>query len=167
MIKILLTGIWAAFVTLGASYGAMTYMPRAGEKHQSQETNGGLDSLKTSEFSVPIVWDGAIEGYVVAQFSFTIATAEAKSLSIEPEDYILSAAFREIYETARIEKGRYKKLDISTLTRHIAENVNKRFRRPLVRDVLVQSLKFVKKGMARGRNTKPSGQSASKGSNGH
>ena len=44
--------------------------------------------------SVPVVADGAIRGYVVAQFAFTASAKLMKHMPIKPDLYVLDEAFQ-------------------------------------------------------------------------
>ena len=62
-----------------------------------RSTGGSLEHVRTKMISVPIIAEGAIQGYVIAQFVFSIDAKQLKQLSIRPEAILLDEAFKVIY----------------------------------------------------------------------
>src|SRR5262249_18918413 len=96
MIKLIICGLWACAVTLASSY-AVVYWQTGGRasaapdaKHEEPHeggggAGGGLEAVKTRMISVPIIADGAIQGYVLAQFSFTVDGSLMKRMPVKPD----------------------------------------------------------------------------------
>jgi hypothetical protein len=124
MIKLILSGLWVCLVTLASTYAAVSWHTGKASKAETQKLFGGLESVKTRMISVPIVADGAIHGYVMAQFVFTVDT--------------------------NVMKRHFKKQDLPGLSRQIADNVNKRLGVALIDDVLVQEMNYIAKENVRG-----------------
>ena len=121
--------------------------PEAALPHGSP---GELTPIRTRMISVPVVADGGIRGYVVAQFAFTAPAALMKHLSVKPDLYVLDEAFQLIFSGELIDFRQFKKQDLPGLGKKIAENVNKRLGTRVVEDVLVQELNYVPKDHVRG-----------------
>jgi hypothetical protein len=150
MIKIIGVGLWVCLVTLAASYGAVYF---SADKHVevAKDTPAGkLETIKTRMISVPIVGDGALHGYVMMQFVFTMDAAAAKSMRTAPELIFADEAFKTIYVTNTPDFRNFRKQDLQGLTKTITDSVNKRFGAALVQDVLIQELSFVPKDRLRG-----------------
>src|SRR5262245_32437732 len=96
MIRPILTGVWVCAVTMGSAYlGAAWQRPAApvAEKHDHGQS-ADLTLVRTRMISVPVVADGGIRGYVVAQFAFTAAAQLMKRMSVKPDMYVLDEAFQ-------------------------------------------------------------------------
>ena len=152
MIKLILSGLWVCLVTLASTYAAVSWLaPRAPEPEtQTQKLQGGLESVKTKMISVPVVADGAIHGYVMAQFVFTVDSKTMKHLSIKPDVFLVDEAFKAIYSGETIDFRKFKKRDLQGLSKQIGDNVNKRLGVRLIEDVLVQELNYIAKDHVRG-----------------
>ena len=100
--------------------------------------------------SVPVVADGGIRGYVVAQFAFTAPAKLLKHLPIKPDMFVVDEAFQLIFAGETVDFRQFKKQDLVSLSKKIAENVNKRLGMHVVEDVLVQELNYVPKDSVRG-----------------
>ena len=153
MIKLILCGLWVCVVTLLSTYAAVSWQTAArAPEHEpeAQKQFGGLESVKTRMISVPIIADGAIQGYVTAQFLYTVDGKVMKRLSVKPDDFLLDEAFRAIYGGTSIDFRKFKKQDLAGLSKQIGENVNKRLSVRLIEDVLVQELNYISKENVRG-----------------
>jgi hypothetical protein len=110
---------------------------------------GGLQSSQTDQVSVPIIADGAVAGYVLAQFTFTMKSDVLRRMSVKPEDFLMDAAFRAIYGGDATALRGSKKQDLQALTAAIKAKANERFGNELVEDVLIGKFNFVPKNEVR------------------
>ena len=149
MIRILLAGIWICLVTLIAAYAGVSMNAAAPASDKPDEFFGGLDYAKTEIISVPVIDEGDVQGYVIAQFVYTIDVKIKKKLSVPPDVFILDGAFRTIYENSEPDFKNLGKEDLDTLTATIRNKVNERFRAELVSDILIEIFNFVPKDSIR------------------
>jgi hypothetical protein len=151
MIKPILTGVWVCAATMGSAYlGAAWQRPAAVSESRDHGAATDLTLMRTRMISVPVVGDGAIRGYVVAQFAFTSPTKLMKQMSVKPDLYVLDEAFQLIFSGEMIDFRQFKKQDLPALGTKIAENVNKRLGVRVIEDVLIQELNYVPKDSVRG-----------------
>lgn len=151
MIKLLATGLWASLVTLGAVFGVLEWQKNAqtGEGGQAEMR---LEEYRTKAINVPIIGNGAFQGYMVAQFVFTVDATAMRQLAIDPEVYVLDEAFKTIYAGEQINFQNMKKQDLPALAKALADNVNGRLGLPIVQDVLIDQLSYIPKNDLRGQS---------------
>jgi hypothetical protein len=150
VVKFLLVGIWACLVTLGASYATVLWQADAPVDAKADEFFGGLDYVKTNPISVPMLSEGEIKGYVIAQFVFTVDGATLRKLSVPPDVFLLDEAYRAIFASGdKIDFKRLDKYNVDELTKQMAAKVNERFKTELVKDVLVEQLNYLAKDEVR------------------
>lgn len=149
MIKPILTGVWVCAATMGSAYVGATWQKPAAPAAERPD-NAELTPTRTRMISVPVVADGAIRGYVVAQFAFTAPAALMKQMPVKPDMFVIDEAFALIYAGETVDFRQFKKQDLPSLGKKIAENVNKRLGTRVVEDVLVQELNYVPKEKVRG-----------------
>jgi len=145
MIKLIFTGLWVCAVTLGASYYSISMKMGEAPEADQEQFFGGLDYVKTKMLSVPLMSDGVVEGYVMAQLVYTIEAKVLRRMSVKPDVFLIDEAFRNIYGGEAGNFRKPKRHDIDTLAATIKESVNKRFGTPFVQDVLIEDLGFVSK----------------------
>jgi len=145
MIRLVVTGVWVCLVTVLSSYAAAMWHSQKTEEPGVEKLFGGLQSMQTSMISVPVISAGAVEGYVLAQFTFTMSSDVVSRMSVKPDVFLLDSAFRTIYAADPSTLRGSKKQDFSVLTTAIKERVNERFGGPFVEDVLIEKFSFVPK----------------------
>jgi len=143
MLKFVGVAIWSCAVTLAAGYASVTWQLGQVPSKNEEKLFGGLDYVKTDTISVPVISEGEIKGYVIAQFVFTIEAKLLKRMSVKPNAFLLDEAFKTIYAGDIINFRKIEKQDLPRLAKLIAGNVNKRFGAKFVEDVLIEQLNYV------------------------
>ena len=95
--------------------------------------------------SVPVIRSGAIQGYVMAQFSFTADAKTLKRLSVKADTVVLDEAFKAIYGEEALDFRQMKQLNLPDLAKRIVEGSNQRFGARIVEDAFVQEFSYVTK----------------------
>lgn len=149
MIRLIATGLWICLVTALSTYAATLWQTETTPREEVEKLFGGLQSMQTSMISVPIVSEGAVQGYVVAQFTFTMQADLVRRMSVKPDVFLLDAAFRAIYGGDPAVLRGARKQDLQQLTAAIKERTNGRFGKPLIEDVLIEKYNYVPKGEVR------------------
>ena len=149
MIRLIITGIWICLVTALSSYAATLWRTHSTPEAEAQKLLTGLETLQTGMLSVPIVAEGAIQGYVLAQFNFAVQSDVLKRMSVAPDVFLADATFRAIYAADADAMRGAKKQDLKTLTTAIAGQLNQRFGDGFVKDVLIEKFAFVAKNEVR------------------
>jgi hypothetical protein len=151
MMKLLLAGLWASAVSLAAAFGMLQWQ-RSGAPATSVEAETTIEEFRTKAINVPIIGDGTIQGYMVAQFVFTVDAAALRKIPVNPEVYVLDEAFKTIYAGEQVNFQNMKKQDLPLLARKLGENVNRRLGMKIVQDVLIDQLSYIPKKDMRGGN---------------
>lgn len=143
MIKLLILGIWASVVSLGAAFGMMTWQSDQGEVVAPPPPAATL--LRTKTISVPMLLEGQVQGYVVSRFEFTVSSEKLSSSGATPESLVADEAFKLIYSRSAADVQIAKKHDLQALTKAIGDGVNRRFGSELIKDVLIESWSYLSK----------------------
>lgn len=144
MIKLVASCIWICFVTVAAGYGAATWKVRQTEVPVSAVKVEKLQYHKTGPLNVPMIANGAVQGYVVVQFGFT-ETAKAEHSALPPDAFLLDEAFRMIYSDPKLDFHHLEKYDVAALTKALIQKVNDRLHEDAIKEVLVEEINFVSK----------------------
>ncbi|EJN06358.1 hypothetical protein [Phyllobacterium sp. YR531] len=151
MIRIAIIGLWICVVALGSLYFAVK-QNSATASVTSQSTQV-LDDGKTEVFSIPIIIDGAVEGYVVTQLIYTLDSAVKASVKVPVAAFINDEIFRQFYGHYSDVKD-VQKVKFDDVKQAIIDGVNARFPAPLVKDLLVQQFNYISSKEIRDQNTK-------------
>lgn len=145
MTRLILTGFWVCALTLLSSLGAAQWASGRRNAIDNDQYFQGLKFQKIRSVNVPMIADGAVQGYIVAQFVFTADTRALKDLGADPHSFIVDEAFRKIYSDKDLDFRNVKKVDIDRLLQGIKKSVNERVGAPIIRDLLVEDFNFVEK----------------------
>lgn len=143
MIKPILLAAWAAVLSLSANF-AVAYW----KEHRAQPADKGVAALeqrKTRIINVPILSNGRVEGYVVAQFAYTGEAAALKAASVAPDGVILDEAFRLLYAEEKTDFRKLQRADLNKLIETLKGRVVQRLPPELVKEILVQEFNYVSK----------------------
>ncbi len=137
-------GIWVAVVTAGVAYFS------AGLFAAQTETAAGehpvsIEQLSTEMTSVPMIRDGQVLGYVIIQLNYAIDKDAIKKAHIDPQPYLVDAAFRAVYLNPQADFAKLRASDIDKLTDAIKAEANRRLGDGMVQHVLLAQLNFVRK----------------------
>jgi hypothetical protein len=155
VIRTIALGFWICAITLAGTWVGATYLSGGQEVNaeaaHGEGLMGGLSEIKVRSVSVPMIVDGAIQGYVTAQLTFTAKKEVLDKLSVRPDVFVGDETFKTIYAGEPVDFKRLKKQDIAALAAQIKENVNKRFGTAFVEDVLFEDLNYVPMEKVRGK----------------
>jgi len=148
MMRLVISCLWVCIVTLGSAYAVIAvkmHQAAAAATAASEANKVGYE--KTRPISVPIIANGTVQGYVVAQFSYTSDIDDGKKSTVPIEAFILDEAFKTLYADAddKLDFRHLEKYDIGSLTKSLIERVNHRLNSPMLKDVLVEEFNYVSK----------------------
>jgi hypothetical protein len=153
MVRSLLVSLWIVSATLGATYFGATMQ---GEKPAGETSQAAKAApVKLRSMTVPVVSQGALQGFVLTQVTISARPDLLKNLP-QPSDLLLNdEVFKTIYGEEQIDFKRMEKLDLAKLSLKIRENINKRAGAPVVEDVYIQELHYMTKHDASAEGQKP------------
>jgi hypothetical protein len=159
MIKLILVGVWVCAATIISAYFTMNMKQTQTVDQKTDKLTGGAETVKTKMISVPVIADGVIQGYVIAQFVFVMDAKMLKRMTVQPEVFLLDEAFSTIYTGGAIDFRNVAKQDLKLLAKTIEDRVNARLGGKYVQDVLIEELNYMSKdeareGMERARDKK-------------
>ena len=149
MIRLLMTGVWACIVTVGASLAISYWKESQAPLATKQEYLEGLVHEKTKVINVPMIAEGSVQGYIVAQLVFTADAKALRQLPVPPEAFVVDEAFRNIYGDERLDFKNLSRFDLALFAQTVREHVNKRLQIDVLQDVLVQDFNYVSKDQIR------------------
>jgi hypothetical protein len=143
--KAFIIGIWVLIVALGAAYGSAYFDSTRKVASTEQASTGAVQAEKTRVINVPMIANGAVQGFVVAQFGYTADAALMKKVSVSPEVFLLDEAFRTLYSDDHLDFAHLEKYDINKLTTHLVQATNERLGANVVKAILIQDFTYFSK----------------------
>lgn len=145
MIRLALTGIWVCAITTATSYGFAYWKAGGFNFAPKQEYLEGIEYEKTKVLNIPMIAGGSVQGYVVAQFVFTVDAKTLRQLSVPPETFVVDEAYRKIYGDEALDFRNLSRYDLAELTATIKDRVNQRIKADVVQEVLIEEFNYVSK----------------------
>lgn len=145
MLRLLVIGIWTCAVTLASTYGAAYWKTHKVVAPAQDAHVEKLEVRKVKPITVPIISDGALKGYISAEFSYVVDVSNKSHRSLDPDSYLMDEAFRHIYADNGLDFRRIEKIDLNALTKELARRVNARMGEGSLKEILVKNFAFVPK----------------------
>jgi hypothetical protein len=145
MLKILLIGIWGCLVAAGSSYAVVFMHNRKPAEVAAAAPAEKLERRKVPPITVPIVSEGKLQGYLIAQLALTGPAPAMKAQDIPPETLLASAAFSILYSDERIDFRNLKKYDLKAFSDEAKARMDKRLGPGVVTEVAVDDFNYVSK----------------------
>ena len=125
MIRLVISCTWLILVTALSAYVAATWKSSESEAAVSLSNSPLIQRKKSAPINVPMIANGNVAGYIVAQFVYLTDEIALRDVRVPPEDFIADEAFRELY-TSGVDFNHLEKYDVGRLTKVLAERVNHR-----------------------------------------
>jgi hypothetical protein len=146
LIRPLGIGLWACFVALVSSYATATWQSNSSVAIERSEAGpDGLEYRKPDPITVPMISDGRLRGYVVAQIVFAANARQLREFPIDPQPFVIDETFRRIYTDGKVDFDKMSKYNLDQIAGAIKANVNERLGLDLLKDVLFDELNYVDK----------------------
>jgi len=148
MTRILVTGFWICAITLLSCYAAV-YWGTGMKDAKGEEYLEGLEYQKVRAINVPVIAEGAVQGYVVANLVFTADAKTLRTLAVPPHTFLIDETFRQIYSDDDLDFRKLSRYDVNSLLANIKRSVNARMGAEIVKDILIENFNFVAKNDVR------------------
>ncbi|MEP9375449.1 hypothetical protein ABLE91_01950 [Aquabacter sp. CN5-332] len=145
MIRVLFIGLWVCIVTLISSYGAAYWAAGAARVDGEDAHVSGIEYRRMPSINIPMIIDGSVRGYVIAKLVYTAENSKLRQLGIDPQAFVTSAAFEEVYTNGRIDTGKLAKYNLKEMLDNIKATTNKKLNGDVIQDVLVDSINYIDK----------------------
>jgi hypothetical protein len=142
MMKTLFVGVWVCIVMLGASFGFTTFL-QSRAKTAAPAALVVSETRKTKEINIPIIRDGGVKGYVVAQFSYVVDVGIAGKLTTQPDPFVVDEAFRYIYDDEKIDFAHLDHIELDKMTRTLIVRINQRLKSDVITEMGVIECNFL------------------------
>lgn len=149
MIRLVAVALWCALAGLGASYATAYWKLHKAGADSSHAGKEIIEQKKTRVINVPMIVDGQVKGYIVAQFIYVVDASAAKALGAAPENFLIDEAFRIIYADDALDFRQLKKFDLAKFARELHVRVKDRLKNDAVKEVLVGDFNFVSREQVR------------------
>ena len=140
--RVIASCVWLIAATSVSAYVTATWNSGDARDSPQAKQSGAIRRNKTAPINVPMISNGNVQGYIVAQFVYLTDESSLHELSVPPDDFIADEAFRELY-TSNVDFKHLEKYDVERLTKLLAQKTNLRLEKDIIKDILVAEFTFV------------------------
>ncbi|ABM45637.1 hypothetical protein H704_01043 [Bartonella bacilliformis Peru38] len=150
MIKMIALGLWVCLVSLGAlMLGINSYKRDPNIPTTPVSTGEEIGSSDTEIMNIPILVDGSVQGYLIAQLTYVVDKKAAQNIVVPVSVLIHDAIFQNFwgsYSNVRM----IERVKFDMVKQQIMDQVNQRFSNPILKDLLVKQFNYISVEKIRG-----------------
>lgn len=150
--KLLALGLATVIATLAGSYAAVVLSSPPGDRAATPMPDVE-EIVRLEQSSIPILRDGKVQGYVLAQLAFTASASDLKSSKPALTTHVTAAAFATVFEEEALNFASLRVAQLARLGDRTLARANEQIGRHVVRKVLVENLMFLDQESVRCRKS--------------
>jgi hypothetical protein len=145
MIKLVLTGVWVCLVTLASVYVSIQVATRKDDPGPPPGLLGGYETVRGEMTSIPVISDGAVQGYFLTRLSYTVDKVKAQLLAIPPAELVNDVLYSELVGNQVIDFTTMKKFDLERFRSEIKTALNARIGEDVFHDIIIEQIDYLSK----------------------
>lgn len=144
MLKLILTGLWVCIVTLGAVWFSISRATAPAE-HADAAPKIETELLKGEAINIPMIANGAVQGYFLSRVSFIVDKAKIKDNKLPMTELMTDELFTLLVGSPVVDIKRTDNFDLAGFKAKIKNDLNAKFGGEVISDVLVEQLDYLSK----------------------
>ncbi|MET0357974.1 MAG: hypothetical protein ABW055_00925 [Pararhizobium sp.] len=145
MIKLLLTGVWVAGITLGSVYVSMRHASAPVESSEEQARLAVQEYVPGELITVPVLRNGGVQGYFLTKLSFAVDKTKLKTLPVPLKETVTNALFDILVGKQLINIEDSKSFDLANFKSVVKAGLNEQMKEEVIFEVLVEQLEYLSK----------------------
>lgn len=159
MLKLVLTGVWICAISLGSVYFSIQHASAPVETDAEAQRRAAREYVQGEPVTVPVITDGAVQGYFLTKLSFSVDKAKVKQIEVPMKEAVTNALFDILVGQKLINIADTSNFDLAHFKTVIREGLNKQLHDEVIYEVLVEQLEYLTKAdvarIANSANEKP------------
>lgn len=144
MIKLVLTGVWVCAVTLASVYFSVN-MATAPAPAASDSKQSALELVKGESITVPVIGNGAVNGYFLGRVSFMMHKDLIQGLDLPLTEMTTDELFSLLVGNKMVDVSNIKAFDPAVFREEIKKGMNERLGGDYVAEVMLEQLDYLSK----------------------
>jgi hypothetical protein len=144
MIKLVLTGVWVCAVTLASVYFSVT-TATAPAPVESATKQSALELVKGETITVPVIGNGAVNGYFLGRISFMMHKDMIAGLNLPITEMTTDELFSLLVGNKMVDVSNIKTFDPGAFREEIKKGMNERLGGEYVAEVMLEQLDYLPK----------------------
>lgn len=155
MLKLIITGIWVAAVTLGSVYFSIQ-MAMAPDPDADEAKKKAVQELVRGEIlTYPVIAAGSVEGYFLARASFITDKTKLEEITLPIPELLTDELYTELVGDKVIRIGENRNFDLRAFKERVKTSLNRRLGSEVVLDVIIEQVDYLTKEEIQNSISKP------------
>lgn len=145
MLKLIITGIWVAAVTLGSVYFSIQ-MSMAPDPALDEAAKKAVQELVRGEVvTYPVIAQGRVEGYFLARTSFVADKTKLADIKLPIPEMLTDEMYTELVGDKVIRVSDNRNFDLKAFKDRVKQALNQKLGSEVVLDVVVEQIDYITK----------------------
>lgn len=145
MLKLIITGVWVAAVTLGSVYFSIE-MAKPGDPNADEKAKKAVQELVRGEtVTYPVIASGRVEGYFLAKTSFVTDKTKLAEIQLPIPELLTDELYTELVGDKIIRVGDNRNFDLKGFKERVKTALNTKLGAEVVMDVIVEQIDYITK----------------------
>jgi flagellar basal body-associated protein FliL len=145
MLKLVFTGVWICAVSLGSVYFSIQHASAPVETDAEQQRRASQEYVSGELITVPVITDGAVQGYFLTKLSFSVDKAKARTMDVPLKQSVTNALYDILVGQKLINVADTSNFDLANFKTAVKDGLNKQLRGEVIFEVLVEQLEYLSK----------------------
>jgi hypothetical protein len=145
MLKLIITGVWVAIVTLGSVYFSIQ-MSKAPDPAEDEAKKKAVQELVRGEtITYPVIASGKVEGYFLAKASYITDKTKLEEIKLPIPELMTDELYTALVGDKIIRIGENRNFDLKGFKERVKQSLNERLGADVVLDVIVEQIDYITK----------------------
>ncbi|MBL0370705.1 hypothetical protein JJB09_01565 [Rhizobium sp. KVB221] len=145
MLKLILTGVWVAVVTLGSVYFSIE-MSKAPDPADEEAKKKAVQELVRGEVvTFPVIGDGHVEGYFLTRTSYIVDKTKIAEITLPIDALLTDELYTALVGDRVIRVEENGQFDLKAFRERIKTALNKRLGSDAILDIVVEQVDYLSK----------------------
>ncbi|MDB5551159.1 MAG: hypothetical protein JWL86_1143 [Rhizobium sp.] len=155
MLKLILTGVWVAVVTLGSVYFSIQMSKAPDPAAEEAKKKAVQELVKGEVVTFPVIAQGRVEGYFLTRTSFITDKTKLAEITLPIPELLTDEMYTELVGDKVIRVSENRNFDLKAFKARVKEALNKKLGSEVVLDVIVEQIDYLSKEEIQASMSKP------------
>lgn len=145
MLKLIITGVWVAAVTLGSVYFSIQMAKPADPAEDAAKKKAVQELVRGETITYPVIASGRVEGYFLAKASFVTDKTKLADIKLPISVLLTDELYTELVGDKVIRIGENRNFDLKGFKERVKSALNEKLGTEVVLDVIVEQIDYITK----------------------
>jgi hypothetical protein len=145
MLKLVLTGVWVAAVTLGSVYASIQMSKPTDPAEEAARQKAVQELVRGEMVTFPVLTGGQVEGYFLAKASYIVDKTKMSGVTLPIPALLTDELYTALVGDQVIRVKENRDFDLKTFRERVKKAINARLGTDAVIDVIIEQVDYLSK----------------------